>query len=43
MVKQEIVFICPRGRKNRRTVQSLGTTTIRCSCGCGYAYKVTLR
>ena len=43
MIRQEVVFVCPRGRKNRRRVTSRGTTTIRCSCGCGYAYRVTIR
>jgi hypothetical protein len=43
MFKQEVVFVCPRGRRNRRVMTTRGTTTIRCSCGCGYVYRVTIR
>jgi len=43
VIRQEVVFICPRGRRNNRTVTSRGTTTIRCSCGCGFVYSVTFR
>jgi hypothetical protein len=42
MVSQQIEITCPRGRRIRRTVYR-GTTTIRCSCGCGYSVQYTLR
>jgi len=43
MVKQEVVFVCPRGRRNKRSVTGHGTVNIRCGCGCGYTYTVRFR
>ena len=42
MISERVEITCPRGRKIRRTVYR-GTTMIRCSCGCGYVLKYTLR
>lgn len=39
-MRNEVTFVCPRGRKNRRSVSGRGTVKIRCSCGCGYVYSV---
>lgn len=43
MVKQEVVFVCPRGRRNRRIVTGRGTVNIRCGCGCGCGYTYSVR
>lgn len=43
MAKQEVVFVCPRGRRNRRIVTGRGTVNIRCGCSCGYTYSVRFR
>lgn len=43
MQRQEVTFVCPKGRKTRRTVTGRGRVQIRCSCGCGYVYTVHFR
>jgi hypothetical protein len=43
MARTIVEFVCPRGRRNRRTVTGAGSVNIRCSCGCGFVYSVRFR
>lgn len=44
MVRTVVEFVCPRGRRNRRTVTGgSGTVNVRCGCGCDFVYSVRFR
>lgn len=43
MARNQVTFVCPRGRTNRRSVAARGKVDIRCSCGCGFVYSVRFK